>query len=125
VFTDGWVRTRDLARLDPDGYLHLLGRARDIIIVNANQVYAGPIERVLAGDPAVAEAYVVSRPDDVTGEAVHAYVVPAAGGAPDASALRRLVAESLGEAAVPQRVRVIDRVPVTPNGKPDKRSLPI
>jgi len=124
VFTGGWVRTRDLARLDRDGYLHLLGRARDIIIVNANLVYAGPIERVLAGDPAVAEAYVVSRPDDVTGEAVHAYLVPAPGRTPDAAALRRLVARALGEAAVPQSVRVIDQVPVAPSGKPDKRALP-
>ena len=124
VFTGGWVRTRDLARLDPDGYLHLLGRARDIVIVNANLVYAGPIERVLAADPAVAEAYVISRPDDVTGEAVHAYVVPAAGRAPDAGALRRLVAEALGEAAVPQSIRVIDGVPVAPSGKPDKGALP-
>ena len=44
-----------------DGYLHLSGRIRDVIIVNANLVYAGPIERVLAADPAVAEAYVVGR----------------------------------------------------------------
>ncbi|MCA2217161.1 AMP-binding enzyme [Jidongwangia harbinensis] len=80
---------------------------------------------MLAADSTVAEAYVVSRPDDVTGEAVHAYVVPAGGRAPDASALRRLVAESRGEAAVPRRVRMIDRVPVTPSGKPDKRALPI
>nr|WP_258544518.1 AMP-binding protein [Micromonospora provocatoris] len=67
VFVDGWVRTRDLARLDGDGYLYLLGRIRDVVIVQANLVYAGPIERVLAADPTVAEAYVVGRPDDVTG----------------------------------------------------------
>ncbi|MEE3920870.1 hypothetical protein V2I01_29925 [Micromonospora sp. BRA006-A] len=67
VFVDGWVRTRDLARLDSDGYLHLLGRIRDVGIVQANLVYAGPIERILAADPTVAEAYVVGRPDDATG----------------------------------------------------------
>ncbi|MFV2103581.1 class I adenylate-forming enzyme family protein [Micromonospora sp. LOL_024] len=123
VFVDGWVRTRDLARLDTDGYLHLLGRVRDIVIVNANLVYAGPIERVLVADPAVAEAYVVGRPDDVTGEAVHAYVVPAAGHSPDAGRLRALVAEALGQAAAPQTIQHIDRVPVGPSGKPDKRAL--
>ncbi len=123
VFVDGWVRTRDLARLDDDGYLHLLGRIRDVVIVHANLVYAGPIERVLAADPTVAEAYVVGRPDDVTGEAVHAYVVPAAGHTPDAGRLRALVVRALGEASAPQTIRWIDRVPVGPSGKPDKRAL--
>jgi len=61
----------------------------------------------------------------VTGEAVHAYVVPASGGTPDPATLRRRVAEVLGEAAVPLSVRVIDEVPLAPSGKPDKRSLPI
>ncbi|MFI7426754.1 class I adenylate-forming enzyme family protein [Micromonospora sp. NPDC049836] len=123
VFVDGWVRTRDLARLDSDGYLHLLGRIRDVIIVHANLVYAGPIERVLAADPAVAEAYVVGRPDDVTGEAVHAYVVPAAGHEPDAGRLRALVTEALGAPSAPQTIQWIERVPVGPSGKPDKRTL--
>ncbi|MDW3847540.1 fatty acid--CoA ligase family protein [Micromonospora sp. BRA006-A] len=123
VFVDGWVRTRDLARLDSDGYLHLLGRIRDVGIVQANLVYAGPIERILAADPTVAEAYVVGRPDDATGEAVHAYVVPAAGHVPDAGRLRALVAEALGEPSVPRTIRWIDRIPVAPSGKPDKRAL--
>ncbi|MEU6024193.1 fatty acid--CoA ligase family protein [Micromonospora sp. NPDC047134] len=123
VFVDGWVRTRDLARLDSDGYLHLLGRTREVIIVQANLVYAGPIERVLAADPTVAEAYVVGRPDDATGEAVHAYVVPAAGHTPDAGRLRALVAAALGEPSAPQTIQSIDRVPLGPSGKPDKRAL--
>ncbi|MEV7348408.1 fatty acid--CoA ligase family protein [Micromonospora chalcea] len=123
VFVDGWVRTRDLARLDGDGYLHLLGRIRDVIIVHANLVYAGPIERVLAADPTVAEAYVVGRPDDVTGEAVHAYVVPAAGHDIDAGRLRAVVTEALGESSAPKTIQAIERVPVAASGKPDKRAL--
>ncbi|TBL42806.1 AMP-dependent synthetase [Verrucosispora sp. SN26_14.1] len=123
VFVDGWVRTRDLARLDSDGYLHLLGRIRDVIIVHATLVYAGPIERVLVADPTVAEAYVVGRPDDLTGEAVHAYVVPADGHTPDAARLRALVAETLGGASAPQTIQSIERVPVGPSGKPDKHTL--
>ncbi|AGL20615.1 class I adenylate-forming enzyme family protein [Actinoplanes sp. N902-109] len=122
VFVDGWVRTRDLATLDND-YLRLLGRVRDVIIVNANLVYAGPIERTLATDPAVAEAYVLARPDDLTGEAVHAYVVPRPGRTPDPDILRKLVREHLGDAAVPQTVTLIDQVPIAPSGKPDKAAL--
>ncbi|MTK03520.1 class I adenylate-forming enzyme family protein [Micromonospora sp. CP22] len=123
VFVDGWVRTRDLARLDSDGYLHLLGRARDVIIVHANLVYAGPIERVLATDPTVAEAYVIGLPDDVTGEAVHAFLVPATGRVPDVDRLRALVAQTLGAPSAPKTIELIDRVPVAPSGKPDKRAL--
>jgi fatty-acyl-CoA synthase len=123
VFVDGWVRTRDLGRLDEHGYLRLLGRVRDVIIVNANLVYAGPIERVLAAHPDVAEAYVVAVPDEDTGEAAHAFVVPATGRAPDPSVLRALVARALGAAAVPRVITTIDAVPVAPSGKPDKRAL--
>jgi acyl-coenzyme A synthetase/AMP-(fatty) acid ligase len=123
VFVDGWVRTRDLATLGADGYLRLLGRARDVIIVNANLVYAGPIERTLASHPDVAEAYVVGRPDEETGEAIHAYVVPAHGRVPDAALLRKSVAERLGDAAVPRTVTLIDQVPVAPSGKPDKHLI--
>jgi len=123
VFAGGWVRTRDLARLGADGYLRLLGRVRDVIIVNANLIYAGPIERALAEHPDVAEAYAVGRPDDRTGEAIHAYVVPRANRVPDVDVLRKLVAGRLGDAAVPQTVTMIDRVPLAPSGKPDKRAL--
>ncbi|GAB7038985.1 MULTISPECIES: class I adenylate-forming enzyme family protein [Catenuloplanes] len=122
VFTDGWVRTRDLGRVDPDGYLHLAGRTRDVIIVNANVQYAVPIERVLAAHPSVAEACVVGVPSAATGEAVHAYVVPAAGDL-DLALLRGLVRAELGADAVPDRITVIDRVPLTPAGKPDRDAL--
>ncbi|RKT55380.1 class I adenylate-forming enzyme family protein [Saccharothrix australiensis] len=123
VFADGWVRTRDLGRRDAEGRLHLTGRTRDVVIVNANLHYAGPIERVLAEHPDVAEAYVVAVPDDDTGEAVHAFVVPTAGRPPDPAALRALVTARLGAACAPARVTAIAEPPLAPSGKPDKRLL--
>ncbi|WP_232345089.1 class I adenylate-forming enzyme family protein [Actinoplanes awajinensis] len=123
VFVDGWVRTRDLATLDADGYLHLHGRTRDVIIVQATLVYAGPIEQLLTTDPAVAEAYVVAHPDDHTGESVHAYIVPTPNATPDLPALRALVTTHLGPASTPQSLTIIDQAPLTPNGKPDKSAL--
>jgi len=123
VFVDGWVRTRDLGDVDTDGYVHLRGRARDVVIVDAQLVHAGPVERVLAEDPAVAEAYVVGRPDDLTGEAVHAWVVAVDGAVPDPAALRERVARRLGAIAVPQTVTLVDHVPLAPSGKPDKAAL--
>ncbi|WP_113703512.1 class I adenylate-forming enzyme family protein, partial [Nonomuraea lactucae] len=120
---DGWLRTRDLGRLDEHGFLHLDGRTRDVIMVNAMVVYAGPIERVLAGHPDVVEAYVAGAPDELTGEAVHAFVVPAAGRMPDPGALTALVRGELGEDSVPRTITVVPGVPVAASGKPDKRAL--
>lgn len=123
VFTDGWVRTRDIGRLDAHGRLWLTGRARDVVLVNAQLYYTGPVERVLAAHPSVAEAYVVAVPDDTTGETAHAFVVPAPGHTPRLEELRPLVAAELGEAPAPTRLTLIDEVPLTPAGKPDKRAL--
>lgn len=123
VFTDGWVRTRDLGHLDADGRLWLTGRTRDIVIVNANVHYTGPIERLLVSHPAVVEAYVVAAPDADTGEAVHAFVVPVAGRTPGLDDLRALVTAELGEGCAPARLTLIKEVPLTPAGKPDKRRL--
>ncbi|MEU7689277.1 AMP-binding protein [Microbispora hainanensis] len=123
VLRDGWLRTRDLGHLDETGLLHLAGRTRDVIMVNAIVVYAGPIERALAGHPDVAEAYVTGAPDERTGEAVHAFVVPAPGRAPDHAALTELVRAELGADSVPRTITTVSSVPVAPSGKPDKRAL--
>ncbi|MFJ7217254.1 AMP-binding protein [Amycolatopsis sp. NPDC098790] len=123
VLRDGWVRTQDLGFLDEAGYLHLSGRARDVVIVNAVIHYTGPIERAIAAHPDVDQAYVVAVPDPVTGEAAHAFVVPVAGREPDLGAVRKAVAAELGEAAVPARFSFVGAVPVAPSGKPDKAAL--
>ena len=81
------------------------------------------MERALAADAAVAEAYVVGGPGQTTGEAVHAFVVPRAGRTPDPDVLRALVAVHGDDLAVPRTVTVIDRVPLAPSGKPDKSQL--
>jgi fatty-acyl-CoA synthase len=123
VLSDGWLRTRDLGYLDERGYLHLTGRARDVIMVNAEVCYAGAIERVLAGHPAVAQAYVVGAPDPETGEAVHAFVVPIGDEPPDDDALTRLVRQRLSRNSVPKTVTVVRDVPLNAGGKPDKAAL--
>ncbi|TMR93449.1 class I adenylate-forming enzyme family protein [Nonomuraea basaltis] len=120
---DGRLRTRDLGYVDEDGFLHLAGRTRDVIMVNAMVVYAGPIERVLTAHPGVDEAYVAGAPDEATGEAVHAFVVPSAGRAPDPAALSALVRAELGDDSVPKTITMVPGVPVAASGKPDKRAL--
>lgn len=124
VAEGGWIRTRDLGTLGADGFLRLTGRARDVIFVNAILHYAGAVEAALTTHPAVDQAYVVGAPDERTGEAVHAFVVPARPGPdPDPDELRAAVRAELGEGAVPATVTVLDAVPVAPGGKPDKRAL--
>jgi acyl-coenzyme A synthetase/AMP-(fatty) acid ligase len=125
VYAGGWVRTRDIGSFDADGFLHLHGRTRDVIIVNAMVYYAGPIEAVLAKHPGVDQAYVTGAPDETTGEAIHAFVVPAPdvpGGVPDLESLNALVRAELGEASVPASITVIPEVVAGPSGKPDKRA---
>lgn len=123
VLRDRWLHTRDLGYLDADGLLRLTGRARDVIMVNAEVCYAGAIERVLAGHPQVAQAYVVGAPDPETGEAIHAFVVPTGDESPDREALIKLVRERLSANSVPRTVTVIRDVPVNASGKPDKKAL--
>jgi len=123
VLSDGWIRTRDLGYVDEQGYLHLTGRTRDVIMVNAEVCYAGAIERVLAGHPAVAQAYVVGTPDPETGEAIHAFVVPIGDEPPDLEELTGLVHRRLSHNSVPRSITVMRDVPLSASGKPDKNAL--
>ncbi|MEW2506333.1 long-chain fatty acid--CoA ligase [Amycolatopsis sp. NPDC047767] len=121
VLQDGWVRTQDIGHVDASGFLYLTGRTRDVVIVNAVIHYTGPIERALASHADVDQAYVVAAPNPATGEAAHAFVVPAPGRVPDVAALRAVIAGFVGEEAA--LVKVIDEVPVAASGKPDKAAL--
>jgi fatty-acyl-CoA synthase len=123
VVRDGWIRTRDLGTLGHDGFLRLIGRARDVVFVNAILYYTGAIETALCAHHDVDQAYVVAAPDERTGEAAHAFLVAAPGRSPDAHELREAVRSALGDGAVPATLTVIDAVPTAPGGKPDKRAL--
>ncbi|WP_405577367.1 class I adenylate-forming enzyme family protein [Streptomyces sp. NBC_01190] len=126
VVRDGWIRTRDLGVLGADGFLRLLGRSREVVFINAIMYYTGAIEAALTAQPTVDQAYVVASPDERTGEAAHAFVVPAAGHDLDASgkeALRSAVRAELGDAAVPATITTLDAVPMAPGGKPDRKAL--
>jgi len=123
AFQAGWLRTRDLGYLDEAGFIHLVGRTRDVIMVNALVVYAGPIEHALACHPSVDQAYVTGAADDATGEAIHAFVVMKPGQTLDRAALSAVVRSELGADSVPKTITEISSVPVAASGKPDKRAL--
>lgn len=123
VLADGWYRTGDLGHLDETGHLHVTGRSKDVIVVDTWNCYVTAIESVLLSDPDVDQAFVVGLPDERSGEAVHAFLVPRRGRQPDPLALTSLVSEELGGPHAPKTITLIDHVPVGPSGKPDKQAL--
>ncbi|MFI1361782.1 class I adenylate-forming enzyme family protein [Streptomyces griseochromogenes] len=126
VLRDGWLRTGDLGHLDGEGYLYLDDRAKDMVVVDGDNVYSLPVEAALARHPAVTQAAVVGRPSAGTGEEVCAFLVPAPGRAASRKAAAEacaLVAERLAPAHRPTAVWWTRRLPLTANGKVDKRAL--
>lgn len=123
---DGWLRTGDLGHLDADGYLYLDDRVKDVVMVDGDNVYCVPVEAALARHPAVAEAVVVGRHSDLTGEEVCAFLVPAPGCAPAEAVSDEacdLVERELSRAHRPTAVFWETTIPLTARGKPDKRRL--
>ncbi|MGK5544788.1 AMP-binding protein [Streptomyces sp. URMC 127] len=123
VLRDGWVRTGDAGYLDADGYLYLVDRLKDMVIVVGGHVYPAELEQVLLAHPAVAQcaAFGVRRTDGT--EEVHVAVVPAAGRDAGREAVREFVTERMGAMYAPSAVHVVDRIPLTDVGKPDKKLL--
>lgn len=119
-----WLRTGDLGRLDDRGNLVLAGRAKEMFIRGGYNVYPAEVEAVLADHPAVREVVVVPRPDDVMGEVGVAVVVPVDPDRPPT--LEDLRAHGEGRLArykLPEAVRVVDDLPLTPMQKVDRRAL--
>ncbi|WP_432021789.1 amino acid adenylation domain-containing protein [Streptomyces parvus] len=117
-------RTGDLVRQDRDGRLHFGGRADHQLSVRGFRVEPGEIETVLVAHPAVAQATVALHDDGRGGRTLTGYVVSAEGHTADAAALRRHVAGALPAHMVPGAVVPLERFPLTPNGKLDRKALP-
>lgn len=124
VFDDGWLRTGDIGCLNAAGRVTILDRKKDLISVSAFNVYPSQIEECLAALPSVDEAAVVGVPDDVTGEAVVAFVVcAAAAGAVTEDEIREHCRRHLAPYKVPKRVVFRTDLPKTAIGKVDRKVL--
>jgi long-chain acyl-CoA synthetase len=124
VLRDGWLRTGDVAVSDDEGYLSLVDRLKDLIIVSGFNVYPAEVEDVVATHPDVAEVAVIGVPSERTGEAVAAFVVPRPGGAPPTlAALRDHVSRRLARYKVPTALHLVDELPRNQAGKVLRREL--
>ncbi|MBR8745519.1 CDA peptide synthetase III, partial [Nocardiopsis sp. MG754419] len=117
-------RTGDLVRWSSSGDLDYVGRVDDQVKIRGFRVEPGEVEAVLAGSSGVVQSAVVVREDRPGDRRLVAYAVAEVGVEADPAALRADLAASLPEYMVPSAVVVLDELPLTANGKLDKRSLP-
>ena len=120
---DGWFITGDLGRFDADGYLEIVGRAKDLVISGGLNVYPKEVELVLDGIHGVAESAVVGLPDGDLGEAVIAAVVLEPGSTVRPDEIHRLARRQLAAFKLPKRVHVVDALPRNTMGKVAKAEL--
>ncbi|MFJ8492632.1 class I adenylate-forming enzyme family protein [Streptomyces sp. NPDC094038] len=123
VVVDGWLHTGDIGHVDPEGYLTLVGRSKDMIIRGGENIYPKEIEDVLASDPSVLEAAVIGVPDEKWGEVVVAYVQPRPGATVDPATLGTLCARRLTGYKRPASYVVVEAIAKNAVGKIDKVSL--
>ena len=122
-FDDGWLRTGDVGKVTPDGYLTLVDRAKDVIKSGGEWISSVEMENDVMAHPAVAEAAVFGVPDDKWDERPCVAVVLRAGAAVDADTLRAHLASGWARWQLPERWTFVDEVPKTSVGKFDKKVL--
>ncbi len=120
---DGWLKTGDMAIADDDGYMYLVDRAKDLIIVSGFNVYPAEVEEVLARHPDVAEVGVVGVPHPHTGEAVKAFVMAREGVDVDEETLIDFARDHLARYKCPNKIMFVDELPRNASGKLVRRNL--
>jgi long-chain acyl-CoA synthetase len=123
AFRDGWLRTGDVAYRDEDGYLFIVDRTKDLIIVSGFNVFPKEVEDAIARHPKVAEVVVLGVPDERTGEAVKALIVPRAGETLTEDEVLEHCRETLARFKWPRIVEMVDSLPKHVTGKVLRRAL--
>jgi fatty-acyl-CoA synthase len=123
AFADGWFRSGDLATVDGQGLVTIVGRSKELIISGGENIHPAEIENLALTDAAVAEAAVVGVPDARWGEAAWLVLVPRAGMAIDEARLRQRFDAQLARFKHPRRIVVADALPKTALGKVRRREL--
>jgi long-chain acyl-CoA synthetase len=122
TFRDGWISVGDLARLDEEGYLYIVGRKKDMVISGGLNIYPREIEELLLTHPQVEEAAVIGIPDAQWGESLKAFIV-FRGAPPETADIVAFCKAALASYKVPKLIEAIDALPKNANGKVLKREL--
>jgi long-chain acyl-CoA synthetase len=123
VLRDGWFLTGDIGKMDEDGYIYVVDRAKDMINVSGFKVWPREVEEVLVQHPGVAEVAVVGFPDVVAGEIVKAFIVVKENGTINEQELIHFCRSHMAVYKAPRIVEFIDALPKNPSGKILKREL--
>jgi long-chain acyl-CoA synthetase len=121
--TDGWLRTGDVATIAEDGYVKIVDRQKDMIIVSGFNVYPNEVESVLTSHPEIVEAAVIGVEDENSGEAVKAFIVRTEGSEIEDSEIKAYCRESLTAYKVPRHYEFREELPKTNVGKVLRREL--
>ncbi|HSX69518.1 MAG TPA: AMP-binding protein, partial [Pseudomonas sp.] len=119
---EGWFKTGDIAVIDPDGYVRIVDRKKDMIIVSGFNVYPNEIEEVVMAHPKVASCAAIGVPDDKSGEAVKLFVVAREGGV-SVEEIKAFCKENFTGYKVPKHIVLKESLPMTPVGKILRREL--
>ncbi len=123
LFVDGYLRTGDIGYLDPDGYLYVLDRRKDLIVSGGENIYPAEVEAALRRHPDVRDAAVYPLPDRVWGQVPGAAIVPRDGISPNADDIIAFLREELAGYKVPREIRIVSELPRNAGGKLMRRAL--
>ncbi|MGC3022775.1 class I adenylate-forming enzyme family protein [Brevibacterium sp. FAM 24630] len=123
AFDGEWYKTGDLARLDEDGYLYIVDRSKDVIIVGGENVFSLEVEEAVIAHDRVADVAVVAKPDPQWGEQVVAVIATTDGEAFDVEELRDFLSDKLARYKLPREVIITEELPRNPSGKLLKHQL--
>lgn len=120
---NGWLFTGDMGKLDEDGFIYIVDRKKDLIIVKGINLYPREIEELLYAYPGVAAAAVIGIPDKASGEVPVAYVMSTEGAKLDANRIKEYLKKHLANFKIPRHIYIVDELPLTATGKVLKRKL--
>jgi acyl-CoA synthetase (AMP-forming)/AMP-acid ligase II len=123
ITADGFYRTGDVFRRDPQGFHYFVGRVDDMFVSGGENIYPGDVERMLERHPDVAQAAVVPVDDAIKGQKPVAFVVPRAGARPDAAGVKRFALDHAPAYQHPRRVWFVDKLPLASTNKIDRGAL--
>ena len=120
IDADGWMHTGDLATMDDEGYVNIVGRSKDMVIRGGENVYPREVEEFLYGHPSIADVQVIGVPDARYGEELMAWIIPRQGASLDADAVREFCQGRIAHYKIPRYVKTVDAFPMTVTGKVQK-----